>query len=112
MDRPDEMDHRQRRKEKMNKQIQNLIKNLKYVLYDPDRHGNDRFYVRRGGKPRLRIRETPGTPAFLLAVQAALVAIDTPHEHARAHGRVIVPGSLAALATKYFASMDFLRLDA
>jgi integrase len=106
------MDHRQRREEKMNKQIQNLIKNLKYVLYDPDRHGNDRFYVRRRGKPRLRIRETPGTPAFLLAVQAALDAIDTPHEHVRANGRVIVPGSLAALATKHFASMDFLRLDA
>ena len=36
-----------------------------------------------------------------------------PHEHARRpNGRVILPGSLAAIAAKYFGAKDFQRLDA
>lgn len=30
---------------------------LKFCLFDPDRHGNPRYYVRKPGKPKIRIRE-------------------------------------------------------
>src|SRR5207344_2871475 len=46
---------------------------LKYIYRDPDRHGNERFYVRHQGR-RIRIRETPNTPAFMLACSAAIEA--------------------------------------
>lgn len=85
---------------------------LKYIYRDPDRHGNERFYVRYQGH-RIRIRETPNTPAFMLACNAAIDALRIPHEHARRpNGRVILPGSLAAIAARYFGAKDFQRLDA
>jgi integrase len=84
---------------------------LKYISIEHDRHGNDRIYVRLNGR-RIRIRETPNTPEFLLAYGAAVDACGLPHEHARRiNGRIAVPGSLAAIAAKYFASKDFLKLD-
>ena len=56
--------------------------------------------------------ETPNTPAFMLACNAAIEALRMPHEHARRpNGRVILPGSLAAIAAKYFGAKDFQRLD-
>ncbi len=85
---------------------------LKYIYRDPDRHGNERFYVRHQGR-RIRIRETPNTPAFMVACNEALEALRVPHEHARRpNGRVILPGSLAAVAAQYFGAKDFQRLDA
>ena len=85
--------------------------NLRYIFRDLDRHGNERIYVRLNGR-KIRIRETPNTPQFLLAYTASVEACGAPHEHARRpNGRVIVPGSLAAIAAKYFGSKDFLRLD-
>ena len=36
---------------------------LKYIYRETDRHGNERIYVRLNGR-RIRIRETPNTPAF------------------------------------------------
>src|SRR4249920_388780 len=84
---------------------------LKYIYRSTDRHGNERIYVRRNGR-QIRIREALNTPAFMLAYSAALEACGAPHEHARRpNGRTIVPGSLAALAVRYFAAKDFQRLD-
>jgi integrase len=84
---------------------------LKYIYRDRDRHGNERFYVRRQGR-KIRIRETPNTPDFMLACSAAIEACAVPHEHTRRpNGRIILPGSLAAVAAKYFAAKDFQRLD-
>jgi hypothetical protein len=31
---------------------------------DADRHGNVRVYFRRKGRPKIRLNEVPGTPAF------------------------------------------------
>jgi hypothetical protein len=50
---------------------------LPYLTPDPDRHGNDRLYVRKNGR-KIRIRETPGTPEFLTAYSEALEALDGP----------------------------------
>lgn len=35
----------------------------KYVSYDPDRHGNPRWYYRRNGK-RIRLKGCPGDETF------------------------------------------------
>jgi integrase len=48
---------------------------LPHLLRDKDRHGNARLYVRVHGKPMVRLREAPGSPAFLNEYTAALTAI-------------------------------------
>jgi hypothetical protein len=40
---------------------------LKYVWEDRDRNGNVRLYVAVPGRKKVRIREQPGTPAFMVA---------------------------------------------
>jgi integrase len=47
----------------------------------------------------------------MLVYQAAIEALGTPHEHTRVNGRIIVPGSLGALAAKYFGAKEFQNLD-
>lgn len=76
---------------------------LPYCYPETDKRGNIRIYVRRNGR-RIRIRQVPGSPAFLAAYNAALEAL-APTEAipsdpiARAK-----PGSLAELAGQYFAA--------
>jgi len=43
-----------------------------YITKDRDRHGNVRFYYRRPGKPKIRLRGLPGSEEFLAAYKAAL----------------------------------------
>jgi hypothetical protein len=52
---------------------------LPYLSSEPDRHGNDRLYVRRSGK-RIRIRTPQGTPEFGKAYSEAVerLALRTP----------------------------------
>ena len=45
---------------------------LPYVTQDRDRHGNLRFYFRRPGKPKVRLRGMFGSDEFMSAYQAAL----------------------------------------
>jgi integrase len=74
----------------------------KYVVRDQDRHGNDRFYVRRKDYPKVRLRETPGTEAFQKEVAAALAGLT---------GTVAEPGTFAALCHAYYVSKTFKALD-
>jgi integrase len=48
---------------------------LPYLASDVDRHGNPRFYVRKRGCPKIRIKVAPGAPEFLKAYEDALHAI-------------------------------------
>lgn len=81
---------------------------LPYLVRDTDRHGNDRFYVRRRGK-KIRIREIEGTPAF---ARAYAEAVDTLG--ARRSSAILLahpPQTFGWLGAKYFASKtDFLEL--
>jgi hypothetical protein len=43
-----------------------------YVTWDRDRHGNVRFYFRRPGKPKVRLRGLPGSDEFVESYRAAL----------------------------------------
>ena len=45
---------------------------LRWLISDPDRHGNPRLYVRRKPFPKIRIKERPDTPEFMIAYQAAV----------------------------------------
>jgi integrase len=81
---------------------------LKHIRRDRDRHGNARIYLRVPGKQQVRLREEPGTPAFLAEYQAALGAAasgcDADDE------RHAVPGSLRWLCTAYYRTPEFRAL--
>jgi integrase len=82
---------------------------LPYLSSEPDRHGNQRLYVRRNGR-RIRIKQERGTAAFAKAYAAALEELETvtkEHSAPSAAPR----GTFGWLAAKYFASDEFQGLD-
>ncbi len=81
---------------------------LKYLVEDVDRHGNVRCYVRVKGRPKIRIREAPGTEGFMTAYQAALAGQRLEPRLARLTRR----GSFRHLSQLYYASSEFKALDA
>lgn len=48
---------------------------IKGLVKDSDRHGNDRYYLRRPGQPKIRIRSPFGTDAFREEVRCAELGI-------------------------------------
>jgi integrase len=74
---------------------------LRYIVEDVDRHGNIRIYVRVPGRRKVRIRERPGTEAFLAAYRAALIDRRTASKN----------GSFASLCRSYYGSGAFSQLD-
>jgi integrase len=84
---------------------------LPYLMTDTDRHGNRRIFVRRHGR-KVRIREIPGTQAFLRAYSEALDALNAIAGAGATLMRAIAPpGSLGWLAASYFGSAEFRALD-
>lgn len=80
---------------------------LKHVVEDIDRHGNVRRYVRIPGRPKVRLREQPGSPEFLAAYQRAVSeGEDRPRQAQEAKS-----GSFRHLCIHYYASAVFTRLD-
>jgi integrase len=74
---------------------------LRYLSEEVDRHGNVRVYFRRKGR-RVRLRETPGTDAFLAEYRAAARGITKPNAtDAR---------SFSWLLEGYYDSAEFKRL--
>jgi integrase len=76
---------------------------FRYVTKDRDRHGNVRFYVRRPGKPKVRLHGLPGSDEFLNAYRAALSETD-------AFGGKAVK-SFDWLCDRYFKSAYFQALE-
>lgn len=83
---------------------------LQYVVEDVDRHGNVRIYVRPPGKRKVRIREMPGTDAFMAAYLAAMAGEAKP---AVGVSRLnpTNEGSFSRLCLAYYASAEWKRLD-
>jgi integrase len=84
--------------------------NFPYLISDRDRHSVVRYYVRRNSR-KIRIREKPGTEAFVAAYVEALRALDpiaADRRVAMTHPDV---GTLGWLAACYFASAEFRKLD-
>src|SRR5262245_7534478 len=82
--------------------------NLPYVIADRDRHGNVRLYFWRKGRPKIRLRASPGSAAFMAEVEAARTASDAA---APKSARDTAAGSLRALCLDYFAHSNFRLLD-
>jgi integrase len=88
---------------------------LPYLSREPDRHGNDRLYVRRNGR-RIRIRVAEGTPAFAKAYSQAVDQLGEPlGKRAKGPGLPTHPqGTFGWLGAEYFKSKgegEFLSLD-
>ena len=84
--------------------------NFPFLRPDRDRYGVMRYYVRRHGR-KIRIRERPGTDAFVQAYNEARAALD-PGFPERPETITAAPaGTLGWLAARYFASTEFQRLD-
>lgn len=83
---------------------------LQYVREDVDRHGNVRIYVVRPGCRKVRIREMPGTDAFIAAYHAAMAGeIIAKSSYKRV---ALAQGSFSSLCLAYYASAEWRRLDA
>jgi integrase/recombinase XerD len=82
---------------------------LQYVVEDVDRHGNVRIYVRPPGRRKVRLREMPGTDAFMAAYLAAMAGeCSTPRVTSRDR---TAQGSFSRLCLSYYASAEWKRLD-
>jgi integrase len=82
---------------------------LKYVVEDRDRHGNVRVYLRRPGKPKVRLHCSPDRPEFLDLYKRAMAGeLDRPAMAAKGAPR---PGSLRAICIGYYRSAEFKFLD-
>lgn len=76
---------------------------LLYVHEYHDRHGKLRRYVRRPGSRRVALPGLPGSPEFMQAYQDAMSGPALRFRAPKA-------GTLAALATEFFASTEFANL--
>ena len=77
-----------------------------YLVEDPDRHGNERYYVRMKGKPKIRLHAKFGTEAFIAEYWAARKL--EPKEAALL--RRARPGTLRYLIDRYMESADYNTL--
>jgi integrase/recombinase XerD len=82
---------------------------LKHLVEDVDRHGNPRIYVRIKGRPKVRIREMPGTAKFMSAYQAAVA--QSPSADADKHHYSPAKGTFGHACLAYYASPTFKALD-
>ena len=76
-----------------------------FLVSDTDRHGTTRFYVRRKGVPKVRLRAKPGSPEFETEYRAALGQMETwapePSKEGTWHW----------LCQLYVSSAEFRRLN-
>ncbi len=79
-----------------------LVK-FRYVTKDRDRHGNVRFYFRRPGKSKVRLRGVPGSDEFVDSYRMAVGEIGSCKASARK--------SFEWLCERYFKSGDFDALE-
>jgi integrase len=81
-----------------------------YLMSDRDRHRNERLYVRRDGR-KIRIRAKPGSEAFARAYADALQILDRGVLAVRSILKGAPAGTVGWLASCYFASVEFRKLD-
>jgi integrase len=82
---------------------------LKYITADVDANANVRYYYRRPGQRKVRLRGIPGSETFMQAYSAALSG-EVPNSEALK----VTPataGSFRAIMQTYFASAKFKSLD-
>lgn len=83
---------------------------LKYLVEDVDRHGNVRLYVRRRGQTKIRLRQQPGTKAFLEEYWAAVERKTPPLPAIAQKHAAPDKETLRWLCIQYFSSAGFKNL--
>src|SRR5689334_482940 len=84
-----------------------IARTYRYVVRDRDRHGNWRYYMRRQGRKKVRLRAAPGTPEFDDEYKAALLSGAGPEPGLTE----VTPRTYRWLVQRYCSSLDFKRLD-
>lgn len=74
-----------------------------YLIKDTDRHGTVRWYVRKPGCPKVRLKAQFGTPAFMNEYTVAMAGASPMKPSAR-----LRDGSLAWLVARWKESSDWL----
>ena len=82
---------------------------LPYVIPDTDRHGNVRYYFRRPGLPKIRIKGDPSSQAFLEQYYILREAKPAPDKSA-GKLKLSSSGTLRRLCEGYYASAEFGQL--
>lgn len=80
---------------------------LKYIQRFKDRHGKQRFYLRRPGHKPVPLPGPPGSPAFMAAYNAAIAA---PMPVKALGADRVMAGSLDALAVEWYSSASYRQL--
>lgn len=79
----------------------------KYLLKDPDRHGNVRWYFRKRGMPKVRLPDNPNSEEFDKAYHAAKRGVKIiPAVRPKAK-----PGSFRWLVEEYYGAASFTTMD-
>jgi len=82
-----------------------VSRKYRYVVRDMDRHGNVRFYLRRPGHQKIRLRASPKSPEFDVEYRLAIAeTVDDPKPHATSP-------TYRWLCHQYFQSVEFKRLN-
>ncbi len=81
---------------------------LPHLIFDRDRHGNMRVYVRIAGRRKVRLRERTGSLEFMAEYSRAVGGTDVA-TRALPEGKT---GSFRNLCVRYYASATFRGLDA
>ncbi len=79
---------------------------LPHLVADTDRHGNVRYYVRKKGQTKIRIRGLPGTPEFLEEYQRACDGLIVQKKKIRLSSG----GTFRWLCESYYRSTEYGEL--
>ncbi len=88
---------------------------LRYLLHDPDKRGNDRYYVRKRGMRKIRIRqifkdaEGTITPEFMADYRAAIARLNGGAVEQKPRG--LREETFNWLFAQYYKSSMFAKLD-
>ena len=80
---------------------------LKYIASDVDAQGNVRHYVRKAGRPKIRLRARPGTVDFMLEYERALSGVDARQVKPKPARERADEYTLGWLVDKYVTSSKF-----
>lgn len=89
-----------------------MVVKLPYLEFNPDRHGNNRYYIRVPGRKRIRILAEPGTDEFLQQYQDGMTGKLIPARGPLVRRAGMVAGSLREGVEAYYRSDAFKELDA
>jgi integrase len=90
----------------MSRVMVELSRKYRYVIQDMDRHGNVRFYLRRPGHTKIRLRASPHSSDFDTEYQSAIAETGGNDPHPCTTTR-----TYRWLCHQYFQSVEFKRLD-